>query len=206
MSELLVNQCNLVVIGAWNPAIIQPSWLKKEFPHIIKEDTATIQAVLGSSAPLQFEIEKKVIIASSHSNLTFTPQKVDDETLDFISKLSSGIQEKLPHTPITAAGCNFVFKLGENEYFKIDDLEKNDTLNEFYNNLSLPELTSKNVHHTLAFEDYCLNIRYSYNGRNKIIQYNYDYRQSLPMKKAADSLQKNYDKSTELNSKLIGEK
>ena len=37
MAKLEPKKSNYLAVGAWNPAIIQPGWLRKEFPDVVPE-------------------------------------------------------------------------------------------------------------------------------------------------------------------------
>jgi len=174
MSVIITEQCNFIIIGAWNPAIIQPGWLKSQFPTIIKGDKFGVELIIGPIATFRFEVNN-VLVSPNHDRLIFTPREVNKGLLDFISKISFSIFEKLPHTPVFAAGCNFVYKLDDSESFFISELETHADMSEIYNEMELKELTSKQIRHGFSFSDHNLNIFYNVSGDGKTIHYNFDY-------------------------------
>lgn len=202
MSILLPEESQFIVIGAWNPAIIQPQWLKKEFPSLIP-DKFSIQFVAGPISGIQMDFEK-IILDPNGGRLLFIPKKIDKETLSYIAELSNGLQDRLHHTPIAAAGCNFVFKLDEAETFTLDDLEGDAQISGLYPFLKDLQLVTKLVRHTFSAEDHSINIFYDYKGGTKLLRINYDYQQPTnQMKKAADSLLDNFKHAQEISKKLI---
>lgn len=205
MSKLIPEESNFVVIGAWNPAIIQPAWLKKEFPHLIP-DKVIVKVTAGLVSSLRFDLDK-IILDPNGGRLLFIPKKLEEETLNYITELSNGIHDKLKHTPISAAGCNFFFTLDENELFSLDEVEKNDQIMGLYDFLTGYQLVSKSVQHSFSAEDHKISINYDYQGNARVLRINYDYQAPLnPMQKAADSFIKNYRHALELSKELIRSK
>lgn len=202
MSQLIPNKSSFVAIGAWNTAIIQPNWLRREFPTLVPKEF-DILFLPGISRLLRFDI-KNIFLEPSESSLVFIPKKIDDDTLDFISKLSIGIKKKLPFTPVISAGINFCFKLDENENFNIKDIDNIDESKQIYEQVDLKEIVGKETRHTFSFSNYQLNIIYKINGNSKSIQYNYHYDRDAPIESISKSLKGHYKSSLELNNNLIG--
>jgi len=205
MSKLISEGSNFVVIGAWNPAIIQPAWLKKQFQNLIP-DKVIVKGTAGLVSLLNFDLEK-IILDPNGGRLLFIPKIVDEETLKYITELSNGIYDRLKHTPISAAGCNFSFALEENENFSLDEIDKDDQIVGLYAFLKGNQLVSKSVRHSFSTEDHTININYDYRGKNKVLRINYDYQAPLnPMQKAADALINNFMHAKDLSANLIRSK
>jgi hypothetical protein len=127
MSRPLPEQSNFIAIGAWNPAIIQPHWLKKHFYRQIP-DVCNIE-IASAGANFLFRMNyEKVIIDPNNGRLILIPKKFDEENMAYIADLALGIYKLLAHTPVSAAGCNFVFKLDPDEVFTIDEIEDDDKI------------------------------------------------------------------------------
>ena len=108
MSLPLPEKSNLIVIGAWNPAILQHPLLRNEFPTLITEDNINIQLVAGAGSVSSYRMEfEKFFLDPNGGRLVFNPTNFELETLKLIADLAQGIREKLQFTPIAAAGCNF---------------------------------------------------------------------------------------------------
>ena len=205
MSNLVPNQSNLVIIGAWNPAIIQPSWLKKEFPAQIP-DSFRVQVVAGVISSLRIEFED-FIIDPNGGRLVFIPKKFDEKILSDIAKLSNGIQGLLPHTPIAAAGCNFVFSLDPTESFSLDKIETDDQIKSLYGSLKGCTLAAKSIGHIFSAEDHKISINYDFQGATRFLRINYEYSPPMnPMKRAADSFVQNFYHAQEISKDLIRSK
>ena len=204
MSIPLPDQSNFIAIGAWNPAIIQPAWLKKEFPDLIPEEKIPIQIVTGSISSFRMEYDK-FLLDPSGGRLIFIPIKLDDPTLELIAQLAKEIREKLIFTPISASGCNFAFKLEENESFTIDEFEQIDKIKELYGSLDKScEFISRGIRNSFSAEDHSINITYEYKGKEKTLRLNYEYKQpSDSMLVAAKAFVENYHHSLKLIDTLI---
>lgn len=165
MCQLITNECNFIAIGAWNPSIIEPSWLRKQFPTLIPKQFEILFS-FQTKHQLRLEFEKITLIIDNEK-LIFVPKIMDKSTLGYITELSVKIHKKLEHTPIKAVGCNFVYKIDNNERFKIDEFINADKLKDFYEDSNLKDMTSKIYRHTFPFADYQLNIIYNCDADKK---------------------------------------
>ena len=97
---------NVVVVGAWNPAIISPPWLSNN--KVVEELPKELQVELGlkpSGRIIKFE-------------LGGVQWKVTEDKLEIHGKgqekdcgvFAARVLLLLPHTPIGAIGSNFVFE------------------------------------------------------------------------------------------------
>ncbi len=206
MSKSLPDQSNFIAIGAWNPAIIQPHWLKKQFPGIVPDNCTIEIASSGSGSSIRMNYEK-VIIDPNNGRLILIPKAMDEENLNYIRELGIGIQEKLEHTPITAAGSNFVFKLDPEEIFIVDDIAQDDKILALYGDLPKKgKLISKSIRHTFGLADYSINVNYDCGASARFLRINFEYQGANPMKRAAESLIGNFKHSLQLCSSLIRKK
>jgi hypothetical protein len=98
-----LDRTSVVVIGAWNPAIIQPDWL---FRSKVVE--------VGSS---EVTVEVNPRTRQYRYSLGDFRWTVDDNRLEILSQrfedcgvFAARVLALLPHTPVDAVGTNFVFK------------------------------------------------------------------------------------------------
>lgn len=204
MCQLIPNECHFIAVGKWNPSIIEPSWLQKQFPTLVPKEFK-IQYRAGVSISLQFKF-KGIALVVANNSLTFIPEKMDDDTLCYIAALSTSIYKKLEHTPVSAVGCNFAFKLNADEELNIDKIVNPEKIDQLYKDFIPEEMTSKRVRHTLAFENHLLNIDYFFDPGNSKIFYNYNYQGDKPIENAANSLIENLKFSININNQLLKEK
>ena len=206
MSKPLPEQCNFVAIGAWNPAIIQPHWLKKHFPKQIPDNCGIEIASAGTASSIRMNYEK-VIVDPNNGRLILNPKKFDEETMAYIAELALGIYKLLKHTPVGAAGCNFVFKLDPEEVFTVDEIENDDKITGLYNGLGEKgKLVSKAIRHTFGLADCSVNVTHDYVGTERILRLNFDYQKAKAVENASNAFVSNFKYSLELVQKLTRKK
>jgi hypothetical protein len=206
MSKPIPEKSNFIAIGAWNPAIIQPHWLHKYFSDVVPDSCQIEIASIGGATAIRM-VYPNVTIDPNNGRLVFIPKELNEEILKYIADLSSGIRTKLEHTPLIAAGSNFVFQLDENEIFTLDEIEQDQQILELYKELKDPgNIVSKTIKHAFSLQNYSINVTYEYVGRDKKLAINFDYQGANPMKRAAEGLVSNYHRALELSGTLIKRK
>ncbi|MEN8204373.1 MAG: hypothetical protein ABFS24_00045 [Pseudomonadota bacterium] len=108
--RLLFDQVSLVLLGGWNPAILQPKWIAKEIFNTPEgEDVpATITFPLNISGPPKVEM-KGVAFVPTNDNLAIFPTQPDEDGFNRAEQFAINLLRELPHTPISAFGENFVY-------------------------------------------------------------------------------------------------
>jgi hypothetical protein len=198
MAELDPQRSNYVVIGAWNPAIIQPEWLRKEFPEIVPESIGI--EIIGPSITVRYDIGN-IFLEPSSGRLIFSTKEVNEKTLSSISELSNGIADRLQYTPISAAGCNFCFSLESNERFYQDELDNNKQILDLFGGVAI---VSRSIQHTYSLDNHDINIFYDYKGNERELRFNFDYRTpKTAMRDASNMLQDNFETALKLVQKII---
>lgn len=124
----VVEGTSLVVVGNWNPAILQPEWIVRE---VIGGDPAATQVQLEFS-PIAGIPPKTTIgnvtFVPTNSRLQMHPKFVNEENLLQVETYTRKILASLLHTPVKAIGENFLFRLAEpseaavNEFPVVQDL------------------------------------------------------------------------------------
>lgn len=204
MSKPVLDKSHFVSIGAWNPAIIQPRWIRKEFSDLVPDEKVGMRIMTSGTNALRMEYEK-FYLDPSNGRLIIIPRKLDNSTIELIAKFALAIREKLIYTPINASGFNFCFQLEEGEQFTIDDIDQPDKVKELYKGIEKPyEVVSRNFKNTFSVEDYTINFLYEYKGSEKTLQINYEYTQpSDSMQIAAEAYVETFHKVQELIGTLI---
>ena len=108
------SSSGLVIVGGWNGHIFNPNWIKRYlFPAEDEELTVDIQAQFPQGFNPQFVSprisSKDVRIILQGNKLNFVPVKNQDKNLDQIQDLALQIADRLPHTPVSGYGVNFLF-------------------------------------------------------------------------------------------------
>lgn len=184
MSKLLFDQSNLIIIGLWNPAIIQHQWLKSEFPDWIDDEPVAAYLLQGGIQTLLLEY-RDFKVQVNQQNLLFTFKSIDDKILDRVSNLAKGVYDKLKHTPISLAGCNFVYELEPGDIFSVG--EGSEESQKFEAALEGYQLLSREVRYGFSGEDHNVNI-HLHVGTLKKMHLNYDYRE--PQEKVVELVTK----------------
>lgn len=201
MAELESQKSNYLVVGAWNPAIIQPEWLRQEFPDVVPDPIKV--EIRAPSLGIRFDIGG-FFLEASNGMLIFSPKKVDKETLNSISELSNGIANRLQYTPISAAGCNFSFSLDSTEKFYQDKLDSSDQPKDLSAILKVSNIVSQSVQHTYSLDNHNVNIFYDYKGNERSLRINFDYQNpKVAMIEASDMLENNFETALDLSKELI---
>lgn len=206
--KYLNTESNLVILGAWNIAILQPNWFLKHFKEFKKEEKIPVEFLASTNPRMRFKLND-ILICPENGRLTLFPQNNSIENLNFITKISSGVCEKLYHTPITATGNNFIFELEENESHVMDNFLDTEKQNDYYENIGLQNFNNRSFTHSFSFSNYILNIAYNNKLKDKtILTYNFHYETKTKeaILNAINSLVKNFERASELNSKLIERK
>lgn len=100
------DKTNLVLVGAWNPKILTPAWLKhNQFTTL--ESIQVLVAISNPLAPIQLTLEKvKLNISTAKIIISaVTP----DVSLTDIEEFAEKLLALLPHTPITGIGYNLCY-------------------------------------------------------------------------------------------------
>lgn len=106
--RLVPEGWNVVVVGAWNVAILNPEWLGK---NVFGTDQVKLEIPVGGH-PLAFlrVTGDGVRIITAPDKVQFSPVEVTTETLTKVEATVGKLLDLLPHTPVAAIGANFTFQ------------------------------------------------------------------------------------------------
>lgn len=178
---------SIVILGAWNPGILQPQWLTRNIFHkpAGQETPVTIAFPVSPhlSEPPRFTIEN-ITFTPSLDRLSITPSGVSADELSSAEEKASTILNSLPHTPVSAFGENFEFIEAHptKEILQVFDLrdDLSDHLEIKFSNIST------NVVSSLKLEDCVLNLTRAFFNGKVHVKFNFHYEVSS----AADAVQK----------------
>lgn len=121
-----------------------------------------------------------------------------------MSRIAIGTVNKLYYTPIIAIGHNISFSTDNTfELFENKELDK---YTEFYKKTaSTIALNSQEVKHSLAYENYMLNITYNISRQENSIKFNFNYTTNNNEKivEYLGNFKKNIEYSKTIYSKLV---
>jgi hypothetical protein len=91
---------NVTVVGAFNPAILQPGWIKRFVPAVTEEISTLIPLEGG---PTLFQAGPLYWVVTNERAVVHGP-------ISLAGAVVASIVRMLPHTPLRAAGVNFQFQ------------------------------------------------------------------------------------------------
>jgi len=174
----LANQPSIVVVGAWNPAILQPHWLAKEVYEIPEgqEFPATMAFSTDPGAPPKCSIGGISYIASS-DRLTVFVEGTEQANLEEAGQRTGSILRSLSHTPVSAMGQNFEFKIEAPSQDLLNVFEINDDLIS-----RVPEayaLQGTSIQSTLRLESGILNLTRAFDVSNGVAYIKFNFHNDL---------------------------
>jgi len=121
----LIDGWSIVIIGIWNYRIFNPEWIKKN----ILDDQNVINVSMALNMPsIKFDFETLSIIVSD-TRLQVMPKSDDLSCLPKMQEVIVKVLKTLEHTPVSAVGVNFRFKIEEDterfeNVFRLSDNER----------------------------------------------------------------------------------
>ena len=204
MSSLAIERCNLTIVGAWNPAIVTPNWLKEQFPELITRTDYQASYIPGPSPRVRFSLEG-IEIDPNNGRLRLHPIVPEISRLDLIRRLAGAICDKLPHTPVRAVGWNFFYRLESTERPAIFRFVDNEGQERFYAGLDLKQVPQRHVRHSFALPECKLNIFYDVRSDLETIAFNFSHTAMRPsqIQSAIEGYQLYFDRTATFMNRLI---
>lgn len=121
MKKLPSNDAfNILIVGAWNPAIFTAEWTKK---HLAKDQTKEVLWAM----PMQMNIAPRLTVDGvnvypSLQSLMIDAVEFDQNAFEKTTKVLEKVASLLPHTPVAAVGVNFRFELSQAEASALNTL------------------------------------------------------------------------------------
>jgi hypothetical protein len=183
--QIVRNATNLNMVGAWNPAILQPSWLAR---HVFRRPEGeqvpvTMAFATIPGAPPKWTIEG-ITFVPSLDNLLIEPASLEEAALSSAEDKAVTILEMLPHTPIAAFGENFQFMDNQPTPDLLRVFELNDDAGERIE--AENELSSTSITTSLQLSDCLLNLSRQFSDGRLTLKFNFHYETTT----AADAAQK----------------
>lgn len=107
ISQESANAFNVVVLGAWNPAIFSPEWARQNLSENSSNDPILALAI-SPMVPARLTVDDVNIYVSNNS-LSFDSNEYNEDAFSKVSIKIQRISELLAHTPVSAVGVNFRF-------------------------------------------------------------------------------------------------
>lgn len=112
--NIVPDKTNLVIAGAFNPAILTPQWILQ---HVMgrepgEEIPVELLAPINGTGPTRFTFEDFSYTPTSQRLVVYLGALDEQAANERVSRVAR-ILELLPHTPIAAVGFNFAYSSDE---------------------------------------------------------------------------------------------
>ena len=112
--QVAPQETSLVIAGAWNPAILTPSWLMHHGLQNSEARTQMIQAVFPAGLNGAFEFPRFAMpgfkFVARPDSLVLLVDAMTEPSLSLVEQVGCRVLENLGHTPIGGLGHNFEFR------------------------------------------------------------------------------------------------
>lgn len=103
---------SVIVVGYWNPAILTPSGIARRLFELDEGTPIAVEVPMDGLAPHRVRHEG-IIVTAEPGRLTLTVEVPTLTNLSRARQIAIRAMEKLPETPLTAAGFNIRLKLDD---------------------------------------------------------------------------------------------
>lgn len=107
MIEPVRADWTIVVVGKWNVAIFNPSWLSA---NVFEKPELGVEVNLEPELPRRITGDKVTLIPS-YSRLILAPADLEEGTLMRMEQVACSLLRILEHTPVSAVGINFAYRI-----------------------------------------------------------------------------------------------
>jgi hypothetical protein len=101
---------NVVVVGAWNLAILTPQGIARRLFQLPPETPVEVQVAVDQPAPIRV-VHSGLMVIPSRDNLVVQPVAASARGLRDAANLLATAVRALPETPMTAAGVNVRYSI-----------------------------------------------------------------------------------------------
>jgi hypothetical protein len=104
------NDWNVVVVGAWNLAILTPEGIKRRLFELSQATPVEVQVAIDQQAPIRV-LHSGLTVIPSRNTLVVEPVSPGAGSLRAAAAVLARAVRLLPETPMTAAGVNVRYRL-----------------------------------------------------------------------------------------------
>jgi len=168
------NQTSLVIIGAWNPAILNPEWLTKEiFKKAVDSKTPVrMEFATNPVMPPKYTIED-ITFVPGMDRLMIIPQNLEDINLQSVEEKAIELLNTLSHTPILAFGQNYEFTVNDLGEKILSDFTKiNETI---INHVEQKELVTSQITTSHKNGNSLLHFTRIFSKGSMLLKFNFHY-------------------------------
>jgi hypothetical protein len=174
VAEAKADGSSVVIVGYWNPAILQPPWLARNvFGGNADQAPVQTEVSLVAGQPPRYMMHG-IRIAPAYDKLTVVPPGLEDAQLANCEEKIRAILGALPHTPVTAFGINFIFQDDEPSAAVLDLFADRELLAEATDLAFDTRATS--FARAMAMNGYLLNFTRTLSSNNSVVyKFNFHY-------------------------------
>jgi len=165
---------SLIVVGAWNPAILSPAWILEEVLGYPSVQDVPVQMEFASVPGTMPKVTiEGISYTPALDRFNLYPNELTDARLTSVENQVSRILEIVPHTPVRAFGENFEFveRSPTPEQLRIFNLQGNQIQECNFIN----ELHSVNIKQSYVVDDCILNLNQNLQDGVLSIKFNFHY-------------------------------
>lgn len=167
---------NVVVIGAWNLAILSPDGIRHRLFEL--PDQASIELEMAVDRPGQFRVgHEGIVVIPTSSALEVATRVPNAESLARACGLCQQALRVLPETPVSAAGVNFRYRFAElpDHLFDLMHAPVDETLSdaEF-------RVTATVTRKTVALAPGVVNVQMQYQEATGTLEFNFHRDSTVP--------------------------
>lgn len=166
MVDALREHWTIAILGRWNVAIFSPAWLSK---NVLQSKDVTLEVGIEPGLPRRVTGDNVVLIPTN-SRLILAPNDLGDGTLCRMEQVACKVLELLTHTPISAVGINYGYRISpltEELRAKLPVILSTEFAKE---NLSI---RSREYKWTFQYDQETLNVTYQSDGEEATILFNF---------------------------------
>lgn len=172
--QLKKGETSLVIVGAWNPAILRPDWMAREVFRFQEGAQApvTMEFAMVPGAPPKFTMAD-ISFVPMKDRLILYPKETTSTALAYVEAKALEILAQLPHTPVVALGENFEFF---DESPTRDQMRVFEVEDPLVQRCTLPfERSTTTITSSLKLENCTLNLTQSLSGSILSVKFNFHY-------------------------------
>lgn len=112
--QAVLQETSVVIVGAWNPAILTPAWLLQHAVQQPDIQAHMVQAVFPALLNGAFDFPRFTLPGFTYTArndvMILLPEALNQASLDTVEGVAARILSQLSHTPIGGVGHNFEFR------------------------------------------------------------------------------------------------
>lgn len=194
----ILDKTNLVLLGSWNMGIITPQWLLKQFPEFTSS-AFRIEAAFGPITEFKYSLDIPSV------GININPQRLiifpitPGTPYSNVTKIASGILNRLPHTPISAVGHNFTFGVDFNFSHEIYDR----SISFYTQKIKDLAIFSQEIKYSFPMERCILNLSHEFPSRISAFNFHYEIVPGIVPNEAVTEFEPNWMKAKKILTEII---